>query len=89
MTGTGTDMVPNADFYANTTWGRDTVLLVEYARVSSGNPKYDARLADLIGTGAQKLGNIASPLSSSVFAVKKKFGFLAPATTVGFRQAAS
>jgi len=89
VTGTGSSMVPNPTFYADSTWGRDTVLLVEYARVNSGDPKYDARLADLIGTGAQKLGNISSPLSSSVFAVKKKFGFLAPQTTTGFRQAAS
>lgn len=89
VTGTGSSMVPNATFYADSTWGRDTVLLVEYARVNSGDPKYDARLADLVSTGSQKLGNITGTLPNTAMAVKKKFGFLAPTTTTGFRQAAS
>lgn len=89
VTGTGSSTVPNPTFYADNTWGRDTVLLVEYARVNSGDPKYDARLVDLISTGAQQLGNITGTLPNTAMAVKKKFGFLPPTTTTGFRQAAS
>ncbi len=88
-TGTGSSTAPNPDFYANTTWGRDTYLVVENARVTVGNAKYDANLANLVGTASSKLGNTQSSLPSQAGSVKKKFGFLAPVTTVPFRAALS
>jgi hypothetical protein len=89
VTGTGSTMVPNATYYNNATWGRDTYLVVEYARVTSGDAKYDAKLADLVGNASSKLGNTASAAPSQAGSVKKKFGFLAPLTTVPFRAALS
>ncbi|WP_448811389.1 hypothetical protein [Agromyces bauzanensis] len=89
VTGTGTAMVPNAAFYANTTWGRDTYLIVENARVTVGDPKYDANLANVVSNAASKLGNTQSTLPSQAGSVKKKFGFLAPSTTTPFRAALS
>lgn len=91
VTGTGTSMVPNQAYYDDDTWGRDTFLLVENARVTPGDAKYDARLADLVGTGSGKLGHIGTSTSNfglapgSTSAVKKKFGFLRPETTVSYR----
>lgn len=89
VTGSGTSMAPNPAFYSNTTWGRDTYIVVEYARVTVGDPKYDAALANLVSTGASKLGNITSALNSQAGSVKKKYGFLAPTNTVPFRAALS
>ncbi|POH71369.1 hypothetical protein C3B59_01960 [Cryobacterium zongtaii] len=88
VTGTGTAMVPNAPYYANTTWGRDTFLVVEYARVNGDSPKYDAGLAKLIdATQSTALTNTSALISRSG-AVKKKFGFLAPtAGVVAYRVA--
>ncbi len=54
VTGTGTAMVPNAAFYANTTWGRDTYIVVENARVTVGDPKYDAKLANVVSNAADQ-----------------------------------
>ncbi|WP_327016281.1 hypothetical protein [Cryobacterium sp. MP_3.1] len=86
VTGTGAAMVPNAPYYANTTWGRDTYLVVEFARVDPTNAKYDAKLATLIDpTKAASLTNSASVLASQPGSVKKKFGMLAPASTTVFR----
>lgn len=87
VTGTGTSMAPNPTYYANTTWGRDTYIVVENARVTVGDPKYDAALADLVSTGGAKLGNTSSTLPSQAGSVKKKYGFLAPASLVPFRAA--
>ncbi|GAA4372713.1 hypothetical protein [Agromyces bauzanensis] len=87
VTGTGTSMVPNAAFYANTTWGRDTYIVVENARVTVGNAKYDPNLASVVSNAAQKLGNTQSALPGQAGSVKKKFGFLAPSTTTPFRAA--
>jgi len=88
VTGTGTSMVPNAAYYADSHWGRDTYIVVENARVTAGDAKYDAGLADLVSTVGQKLGNTGT-LSSQAGSVKKKFGFLAPSTTTPFRAALS
>jgi ABC-type phosphate transport system substrate-binding protein len=83
VTGTGSSMVPNALYYADTTWGRDTYLVVEYARVDSTNGKYDANLAKLMdSTIANSLGNAQSTTTSKAGSVKKKFGFLAPTSGV-------
>lgn len=82
VTGSGATTVPNADYYANTTFGRDTYLVVERARVTPGDAKYDAALAGLVDSSkTTSLTNFTSPLSGSPAAVKKKFGFLAPSTT--------
>jgi ABC-type phosphate transport system substrate-binding protein len=81
FTGTAPALVPNAAFYNNGTFGRDTYLVVERARVTVGNAKYDAGLATLVNPGsAASLTNFGS-LASTPGALKKKFGFLAPSTT--------
>ncbi len=83
FTGTGTSLVANKAFYDSATFGRDTYVVVEFARIdnSAGNAKYDASLAALVdSTQLKSLTNFgASPASSG--AVKKKYGFLAPSTT--------
>lgn len=84
VTGTGTSMVPNAAFYANTTWGRDVQIVVENARITAGNAAYDAKLANVVSNAGAKLGNNGS-LASQAGAVKRKFGFLPPATTTPVR----
>jgi ABC-type phosphate transport system substrate-binding protein len=85
--GTGTAMEPNPTYYANTTWGRDTYIVVENARVTVGDPKFDANLANLVGTASAKLGNTGTAAASQAGSVKKKYGFLAPASLVPFRAA--
>lgn len=87
VTGTGASMVPNSAFYANSTWGRDTYIVVENARVTAADAKYDPNLANLVSNATAKLGNTQSALSSQAGSVKKKFGFLAPSTTTPFRAA--
>ncbi|GAA2223940.1 hypothetical protein N1031_00690 [Herbiconiux moechotypicola] len=80
-TGSGTSLVPNTAFYNSATFGRDTYMVVENARVTTGNAKYDAGLASLVdSTNLKSLTNFgASPASAG--AAKKKFGFLAPSVT--------
>jgi hypothetical protein len=83
---------PNVAYYADATWGRDTFIVVEYARVaSSADSTYDANLANAISsTNSKSLGYVGpSALGSTSFAVKKKFGFLAPSVTVPYRVAKS
>ncbi len=81
FTGTAPNLVANTAYYSNTTFGRDTYLVVEYARINPSDPKYDATFAALVNpTVTNSLTSFGS-LSSSVGAVKKKFGFLAPSTT--------
>lgn len=87
VTGTGTAMVPNAAYYANSTWGRDTYIVVENARVTAGDAKFDPNLANLVSNATTKLGNTQSVLPGQAGSVKKKFGFLAPSTTTPFRAA--
>lgn len=86
VTGSGAAMVPNAAFYANSTWGRDTYLVVENAKVTPGDPKFSAGLADVVSNASSKLNNNGA-LPNQAGAVKKKFGFLAPSTTTPFRAA--
>jgi hypothetical protein len=80
-TGTGTALAASAAFYGSATFGRDTYMVVENARITNGDPKFDANLAALVdSTQLKSLTNFgASPASSG--AAKKKFGFLAPSTT--------
>jgi ABC-type phosphate transport system substrate-binding protein len=82
VTGTGSSMVPNAPYYADTTWGRDTYLVVEYARVNSADAKYDANLAKLLDSAQSTALTNTSSVVSRAGAVKKKFGFLAPTSGV-------
>ena len=78
FTGTAPALVPNATYYANTSFGRDTYLVVEYARVVAG-AKFDAGLAKPIDGSTASLNNFGT-LPNTPGAVKKKFGFLAPST---------
>jgi len=80
FTGSGSSLVPNAPFYANTTFGRDTYLIVEYARINSASATYDANLASLV-TQLTSYGT----LPSTPGAVKTKFGFRAPSSTTVIR----
>jgi ABC-type phosphate transport system substrate-binding protein len=87
VTNSGAAMVPNASYYADSTWGRDTYLVVEYARVQSGNPKYDVNLATILNsTLDDSLTNVGT-LPFQAGAVKRKYGFLAPTSTTPFRVA--
>lgn len=82
FTGSGTNLVPNGDFYSSATWGRDTYLVVEFARIDPTNAKYDAGLAALVDpTSATSLTNFGST-PTTAGAVKTKFGFLAPSSSV-------
>jgi hypothetical protein len=57
---------------------------VERARITSGNPKYDAALAALVKPGtsgvAQSLAGFNTALASQPGQVKQLFGFLAPSS---------
>ncbi|WP_223690449.1 substrate-binding domain-containing protein [Leifsonia poae] len=85
VTGSGAAIVPNAAYYNDSTWGRDTYVVVEYARINSASPTYDAGLAALVDpTKAKSLTNFGTTAGTSG-AVKTKFGFLAPSTTAPIR----
>ena len=73
-------MTPNAAYYADTTWGRDTFLFVERARVEAG-VKYDANLAALVNPALNKLANIETTGASKAGKVKALFGLLPPIET--------
>lgn len=81
-TGSGTNLVPNATAYNDTTFGRDIYVVVEYARVNPSDPKFDAQLATLVDStkGANSLVS-SGTLPTQPGAVKLKFGFRAPSTT--------
>ncbi|GAA3883879.1 substrate-binding domain-containing protein [Leifsonia kafniensis] len=84
FTGSGSSLVPNSAYYANSTWGRDTYVVVEYARITAG-AQFDAGLAALVDrTKAKSLTNFAASITTSG-AVKTKFGFLAPSDTTTIR----
>jgi hypothetical protein len=81
-TGTGSNLVPSATFYNAAPYGRDTYLVVEYARIDSTSATYDATLAGLVNsTSTTSLTNFSAVLPSQPGSVKKKYGFLAPSTT--------
>ncbi len=87
VTGTGAATAPNPAFYSSSTWGRDTYIVVEAARVTAGDAKFDANLANLVSNATTKLGNTQSTLPGQAGSVKKKFGFLAPSSSTPFRAA--
>jgi hypothetical protein len=75
-TGTAPSLTPNPSYYANTTFGRDTYLVVEAARLDSTNAKYDVNLANLLNPSRpSSLVNMSSS-GSSAGGVKRTFGFL-------------
>jgi hypothetical protein len=91
---------PNQAYY-DSSWGRDTYLVVEYARTvatypsgpraGQANPRYDAKLAALVNpTGAGQSSLVTNAASgSSVGAVKRSYGFLAPSSTTPIRSHAN
>jgi ABC-type phosphate transport system substrate-binding protein len=84
FTGSGSALIPNSAFYS-TSYGRDTYLIVEFARINPADPKYDVNLANLVDrTLPTSLTNFSNS-ATTVGAVKKKFGFLAPSSTTVVR----
>jgi hypothetical protein len=83
VTGTGSSMVPNQTYYNDGTFGRDTYLVVEYARIdaTAGNLAYDTKLAAVLNPTTSKSLTNTGTLASSGGALKKKYGFLAPSST--------
>lgn len=86
FTGTAPALVPSSGYYANTTFGRDTYLIVERAKVQSsftysGAPAYDAVLAGLVDSTKTSSFTNFSTAPFAPGAVKRKFGFLAPSST--------
>ena len=86
FTGTAPALVPSTGYYANTTFGRDTYLIVERAKVQSsftysGAPAYDAVLAGLVDSSKTTSFTNFSTAPFAPGAVKRKFGFLAPSST--------
>ena len=77
-------LVPNATYYNDSTFGRDTYLIVERARITSGNAKYDAALAALVKPGTsgvlQSLAGFNTLSGSQPGQVKQLFGFLPPSS---------
>lgn len=73
---------PVAAAYNDTTFGRDTYLVVEYARVNPASPTYDPALATLVDStkGVNSLVSF-NALATQPGAVKAKFGFRPPSTT--------
>jgi hypothetical protein len=80
-------IAPNPDYYANSTWGRNTVLLVDARRLDTTNTQYyDAKLANLLNPAVStSLANmsVGGNLATGGW-VKKKFGFLPIADTTKF-----
>ena len=88
VTGSTTSMAPNQSYYNDSTWGRDTYLVVEYARVDPNNVKYDPLLASIMDPSrSTSLTNVSTTTASRVGAVKRKYGFLSPTSSTTFRVA--
>ena len=95
-TGTAPALTPNTSYYADQTWGRDTYLFVERARITkpaAGQPKgkYDENLHALVDPDVQADGFVLNNLvnretdaNSKVGKVKLMFGLL-PATDVNIK----
>ena len=79
--GAAGSMTPNSAYYADTTWGRDTFLFVERARITEGNAKYDANLAALMDPTLNKLANVETTGASKAGKVKALYGLLPPIVT--------
>lgn len=88
FTGTTPNLVANSAFYNNTTFGRDTYLIVARSRVQqsftyTGAPAYDPVLANLVSGSSTSFTNFGTA-PTTPGAVKRKFGFLAPLSSVSF-----
>lgn len=81
IVGAAGSMTPNSAYYADTTWGRDTFLFVERARITEGNAKYDANLAALMDPTLNKLANVETTGASKAGKVKALYGLLPPIVT--------
>lgn len=79
FTGSGTSLVPNSAYYS-TSYGRDTYLVVEFARIDPSDSKYDATLAALVNPGNTAGLTDFTTGPSRAGAVKVKFGFQAPSS---------
>ena len=79
-------MAPNPAYYnaggetvSAGSFGRDTYIVAEWARVTSGDPKFDANLFAMVDSSkSTSLTNISTNSASKAGSVKQKFGFLAP-----------
>jgi hypothetical protein len=80
FTGSGSNLVPNAAYYNDSTWGRDTYVVVEFARINSSSATYDPDLAALLDPSRAKSLTNFGTTASTAGAVKTKFGFLAPSS---------
>lgn len=88
--GSGLTVAPNPAYYADTTWGRNTFMVVEYARIDSTNlSKFDQGLTDLVNPGKAKSLTNFSAGSTTSGSVKAKFGFLPASSTTIIRANAS
>lgn len=80
FTGTGTSLSPSPAFYASS-YGRDTYLIVEFARINPTDPKFDPALARLVDpTRNDSLTYFSGPGLAGIVAIKKRFGFEAPSS---------
>jgi hypothetical protein len=84
--GTGTGMQPNQAYYDDSLWGRDVYLVVENARYDTLSSSYDAGLFALLNPNlGTSLTNSQTNLAAKAGSLKKKFGILAPSTTLAVR----
>jgi hypothetical protein len=83
ISGTGTAMQGVPAAFNDTTFGRDTYLVVKTSRITSGSSDYDAALAALVNPTANSgsLTTFAHTTAGQVGSVKLKFGFQQPSTT--------
>jgi hypothetical protein len=71
--------VPNATYYADSNFGRETYIVVSFNRITVGAPGYDATLAAVLNPAtANSLVNTNSSRSTNAGAIKAKYGILAP-----------
>jgi len=79
VTGSGTTMAPVQAYYDNGTWGRETYIVVQYDRVTSGKPGYDAALANALNKNvSDSLANVMTNNPNFSGYWKLKYGILPP-----------
>jgi len=80
FTGTGTALGPERHLYNARAYGRDTYLVVEYARIDTTSATYDAnpRRSRRTPPSPRSLTNFSAALPSQPGSVKKKYGFWRP-----------
>ena len=85
FTGTVPSLVPNSAYYGNASFGRDTYLVVEFARINPTDAAYDANLAALVNPNVSTSLTSYGAFATTPGAVKTKFGFLAPSSPTPIR----